>query len=119
MENEKKKDVQTQNDAKIEEVKPKKRKRNKKYLLFFAAGFAFIIYAAFTLISQSIEINQKRQERDKLQEQKEIVVIDNEDLEKMENLSGDELKEYIEDKARKEYDYIKPGERVFYNISGD
>ena len=34
-------------------------------------------------------------------------------------LSPTEFSKYVEEKAREELDYIKEGERVFVNISGD
>lgn len=103
----------------IEEIKLKKKRRNKKYILFYIAGFAFIVYASFTIISQGIEINHKRAELNELREQVEVIEIDNDYLEKVSNLSGKEREEYIENIAREDYDYVKNGERVFVNISGD
>lgn len=108
-----------ENSAPIEEIEPKKKRRNKKYILFYIAGFAFIVYASFTIISQGIEINHKRAELNELREQVEVIEIDNDYLEKVSNLSGKEREEYIENIAREDYDYVKNGERVFVNISGD
>ena len=103
----------------IKEISPKKKKRNKKYILLYIAGFAFLIYASFTIINQSIEINNKRDEYQKLQEQIEIVEINIDNLNEVKNKKGDELSDYIEDIARDDLDYVKNGERVFINISGD
>ena len=108
-----------ENSVPIEEIKLKKKRRNKKYILFYIAGFAFIVYASFTIISQGIEINHKRAELNELREQVEVIEIDNDYLEKVSNLSGKEREEYIENIAREDYDYVKNGERVFVNISGD
>ena len=35
------------------------------------------------------------------------------------NSSDEEFSKYVEEKAREELDYVKEGERVFVNISGD
>lgn len=102
----------------IREVKPK-RKRSKKYILLYLAAFAFAIYAAFTIISQSIKISDRKAELRSLQEELEIVEIQNDYLDEIKDYSGDELNEYIENIAREDLDYVKNGERVFINISGD
>ena len=40
-------------------------------------------------------------------------------LKKIKNLKDDELRKYYEDIAREDLDYLKNGERVFVNVSGD
>ena len=103
----------------IREVKPGRKKRSFKFLLLYIAGFAFLIYASFTIISQGVEISKKRAELNELKEQLKIVEITNRDLEKTKNYSGEKLDEYIEKLAREDLDYVKNGERIFINISGD
>ena len=105
-------------DGEIREVKPK-RNKSKKFILLYVAGFAFVIYAAFMIISQSIDINEKRSELQSLRDELEIVEIENDYLSEIKGYSGDELNEYIENIAREDLDYVKNGERVFINISGD
>ncbi len=102
----------------IKEVKPK-RKRSKKFILLYLAGFAFAIYATFTIINQSIERNAKLAEYESLQQELQIVEIENENLSRIKDYSGDERNDYIENIAREDLDYVKNGERVFINISGD
>ena len=103
----------------IKEVKPKRKKHNKKFLLLYIAGFAFLVYASYTIISQSVELNQKREELNNLNHQVEIIEIKNDYLETVKNYKDDDLSEYIENIAREDLDYVKNGERVFVNISGD
>ena len=105
-------------DGEIREVKPK-RNRSKKFILLYIASFAFVIYAAFMIISQSIDINEKRAELQSLQNELEIVDIENDYISEIKGYSGDELNDYIENIAREDLDYVKNGERVFINISGD
>ena len=112
------KEVKRNQDGEIREVKPK-RNRSKKFILLYLAGFAFVIYAAFMIISQSIDISEKRAELKSLQDELEIVEIENDYLSEIKGYSGDELNEYIENIAREDLDYVKNGERVFINISGD
>lgn len=103
----------------IKEVKTKKKKLNKKFLLLYIAGFVFLVYASYTIISQSVELNSRREELDSLNHQIEIVEIQNDYLETVKNYKDDDLSEYIENIAREDLDYVKNGERVFVNISGD
>ncbi len=103
----------------IKEISPKRKKHNKKLFLLYIAAFVFVAYASFTIISQGIEIGSKKSELDSLNEQLQIVEINNEYLKEIKNYSGDELKEYIENIARQDLDYVKDGERIFINISGD
>lgn len=96
----------------MEEVKKRKIKRSTLLRISLAA---FLIYVVVTLIGLQIQINQKQEELETLQQQIMIKEITNEnssaDLE-----SGDDS--YIEQIAREKLDYAKPGERIFINISG-
>lgn len=100
----------------MEEVKTKKYKGS---LLLKIAVFCFAFFMVSMLVSQQISISQKRAELKELeQELKEQQVINDElryDLD-AENTDSDE---YAEKVARRELDYIKPGERVFYNVGGN
>lgn len=104
---------------KLSEVKPKKKKRSKKFFILYIAAFAFLVYSSVTIINQSIEIKEKKEQLQELNDQLKIVEIRNDYLEDIKNYSGDELDEYIENIAREDLDYVKNGERVFINISGD
>lgn len=109
------KNVQTN----IKEVKPKRKRKFKRYIILYIAIFGFTLYAAITIINQNIEINKKKEELAALEEQLSIVEIENDYLEEIKNYEGEDLDEYIEDIAREDLDYIKNGERVFINVSGD
>ena len=78
-----------------------------------------MVYASYTIISQSVELNSRREELDSLNHQIEIVEIKNDYLETVKNYKDDDLSDYIENIAREDLDYVKNGERVFVNISGD
>ncbi len=103
----------------IEEIKPKRKKHRKKYLLLYVAVFGFAVYAAFTIINQNIEISNKQSQLEKLQKQIEVIEIQNDYYDDVKNYTGKDLDEYIENIAREDLDYIKNGERVFINVSGD
>ncbi len=103
----------------IKEIKPARKKHNKKMLLLYIAGFAFLIYASYSIISQSVELASKRDRLSALKHQIEIVEIKTDYLKTVKNYKDDELSDYIENIAREDLDYVKNGERVFINISGD
>ncbi|MCH5303975.1 MAG: septum formation initiator family protein [Ruminococcus sp.] len=77
------------------------------------------MYASFTIINQSIEINDKRNKLKKIEDQLEIVEIQSDYLKEIKNYKGKDLSEYIENIAREDLDYIKNGERIFVNVAGD
>lgn len=101
------------------EVKTKKKKISKKFVLLYIAVFAFALYAAITIISQNAQISEKRAELAALEEELQIIEIENDYLEQVKNYKGEDLNEYIEEIAREDLDYIKNGERVFINVSGN
>jgi len=84
-------------------------------LLRFAI-FAFAAVFVFSLINQQIEISKKLDSLEVIQKEIKIQEIKNDDIRySLEN--ENDMEEYIEKIARKEYDYVKPGERVFVNVS--
>lgn len=111
--------TETKKKNEIKEVTPRKRKRSKKFFLLYIAIAAFVVYASFTIINQSIEINDKRNKLKKIEDQLEIVEIQSDYLKEIKNYKGKDLSEYIENIAREDLDYIKNGERIFVNVAGD
>ncbi len=103
----------------IEEVKSPKKKRSKKYWILYIAGFAFLVYASITIVNQSIEIASRQEVLDGIKDQLKIVEIQSEHLKEVKNYKGDELSDYIENIAREDLDFVKNGERIFINESGE
>lgn len=108
----------------IKEVKVNRKNRNKKktrllYIPLCIAVFAFVVFSAFTLITQSSEINKQRAVLDDLNKQIEITKIEIKELKDIRNYEGEELDDYIENIAREDLNYLKNGERVFINVSGN
>lgn len=97
----------------MEEVKIK---RYKGSLLLKVAVFCFACFMVTMLVGQQISISQKKDELQQLKnELKEQQVVNDElryDL-------NEENADYAEKVARRELDYVKPGERVFYNVGGN
>lgn len=91
-----------------------------KYKGSFLLKFAVLCFAVFILVSligQQLQISEKREQLQMLQEQLITQNIRNEEIQNsLEN--GGDLAEYAERKARSELDYAKPGERVFVDVGG-
>lgn len=96
----------------------KKQKPKKRILLHFAI-FIFAVYMLLGLVNQQIKINEKRRQLSQTKQQIQIQEIKNENLKSTLNTGVDSNSDYIEQKARNELDYAKPGERVFVNIAGN
>lgn len=78
-----------------------------------------LIYSVITFATTQSQLSEKRKELESINKQIEIQEIKNEEMNKLYNYSGDQLSDYIEQIARDELDYVKQGERVFVNVSGD
>lgn len=91
-----------------------------KYKGSFLLKFAVLCFAVFILVSligQQLQISEKREQLQMLQEQLNTQNIRNEEIQNsLEN--GGDLAEYAQRKARSELDYAKPGERVFVDVGG-
>ena len=100
----------------MREVKTKKYKGS---LLLKIAILCFALFMISMLIGQQISIRQKKAELDKLEEALKEQEFINDELRY--DLEGEDTgsDEYAEKVARRELDFIKPGERVFYNVGGN
>ncbi len=79
----------------------------------------FAFYAVVTLVNQQIEITEKREQLEALQDEIVIQEVKNDEMKNVYELDDDENDAYIERVAREEFDYSKQGERVFINIAGE
>ena len=93
-----------------------KRKINRKHsVLLILVILAFVgVIVAGCIMNYAHAANNNKEIAD-LSKQVEAARIENETLEHF--LKDDNHDEYYEKKAREEYDYAKPGERVFYDSS--
>lgn len=94
-------------------------RRKKKNILLRFAVVVFAGYFLFLLISQQIEIQQKRTQLSQVKQEIELQEIKNNDIENSLDSGTDSDAAYIEQKAREELGYAKPGERVYINIAGE
>lgn len=91
-----------------------KKKRKTSFLLALGA-FALAGYFAITLIQLQIEINDRKETLAQVQAQYNEKVAENKELERI--VEGGNEDEYMERIARDSLDMIKPGEKVYYDIS--
>lgn len=94
----------------------KKDKYKGSFLLKFAV-FCFAAFIVVSLIGQQVQISQKRDELQGLQQQLATQNTRNEEIQNSLDNSGG-MAEYAERKARSEMDYAKPDERVFVDVGG-
>ena len=94
--------------------KNKTKKRNTSFLLALGA-FALAGYFAITLIQLQIEISEKKETLAQVQAQYNEKIAENKELERIVEDGNED--EYMERIARDSLDMIKPGEKVYYDIS--
>ena len=100
----------------MQEVKTKKYKGS---LLLKIAVFSFAFFMVSLRVRQQILIGQKKAELAELEQALEEQQVVNDGLRYDLDAEDADSDEYAEKKARYELDYVKPGERVFYNVGGN
>lgn len=85
----------------------------------YVAVLAFVAYAVFTLLNIHSQIKSKKDELKDINNQITVQEIKNDEMSKLYNYTDKEFSDYVEQIARDEFDYVKSGERVFVNVSGD
>lgn len=100
----------------MEEVKIK---RYKGSLLLKVAVFCFVCFMVTMLVGQQISISQKKDELQQLKNELKEQQVVNDELRYDLNEENADNTDYAEKVARRELDYVKPGERVFYNVGGN
>ena len=92
---------------------------NLRYIVLCVVVLVFAVYSVVTLIDLYSQIGEKKSELEALQDEIAIQEIKNEEMNDLYNSSDEEFSKYVEEIAREDLDYIRQGERVFVNISGD
>lgn len=97
----------------------KRKKTERKNLILRICVFAFIVYAAITLVDMQVEITAARQRLDSVNESIRIQRMVNNDLKRQVNQIKDGTDDAtIERIAREKLDFVWPDEKVFFDISG-
>ncbi len=103
----------------MSEKETKKPLLNLRYVLLCIVVLVFAVYSVVTLVDLYSEIGAKKGELEDIQNEISIQEIKNEEMDALYNSSDEEFSKYVEEIAREDLDYIREGERVFVNISGD
>ncbi len=72
-----------------------------------------------SIINIQSQLRSRRAELDELKEQLTVQEIKNEEMQKLYDSTGTDFSALAEQIARDDLDYVKEGERVFVNVSGD
>ncbi len=92
---------------------------NLRYIVLCVVVLVFAVYSVVTLVNIYSQISEKKSELEEIQGEITVQEIKNEEMNDLYNSSDEEFSQYVEDIAREDLDYIRQGERVFVNISGD
>ncbi len=101
-----------------------KKESNKKpsflrYVILCVVILFFAVYSVVTLVNLYSQIGDKKNELNEINSEITIQEIKNDEMSSLYNSSDEEFSEYMEQIAREDLDYIRQGERVFVNVSGD
>ncbi len=78
-----------------------------------------MIYSMISIIGIQSQIRDRKAELDELKEKITVQEIKNEEMQKLYDSTGSDFSALAEQIARDDLDYLKEGERVFVNVSGD
>ena len=96
--------------------KKQTKKRSFASTFFKLAVVCVAVYVAFSLVKLQIELADKRQILSKLEEQKQQLMLSNE--EKKELIEKSDQDEFVEQIAREYFDFAYPDEQIYIDISG-
>lgn len=100
-------------------VNHNKKRHSLRYVVLAVVFVAFLVYAVYAIANINMQIADKQAEYDSLQSQIQIQEIKNSELEHVLNYSDEEYLDYVIRKAHTDLDYVRQGERVFVNSSGN
>ena len=89
------------------------------FIILALVAVAFLIYSMVSIINIQSQLRSRRAELDELKEQLTVQEIKNEEMQKLYDSTGTDFSALAEQIARDDLDYVKEGERVFVNVSGD
>ncbi len=93
-----------------------KKKETKKFSFILLIGLLLAVgYFAISIINVNMNIKTRKQTKAKLSAQYEEQLAENARLQAV--ADGGNQDEYVERVAREKLGYVKPGEKVYYNIT--
>lgn len=100
----------------MQDKKRRRKKAPRKFSVLLAIPFAAIVIGSATVfVNQQIDINKLNQEKAAASAKLEAQKAENDGLNAI--IEGGDQDAYIERIARERYGYVKPEERVYYDIS--
>ena len=91
------------------------KKQNKKSFLLTLGIILIVGYFILSIVGTRLEINERRQVLVNKNSAYEQQVVKNERLEA--TVQNEDKSEYIEQVAREKLGFVKPGEKVFYDVT--
>lgn len=96
--------------------KKKNTPQKKKFSFILSLGLILVAgYFVISLINVQMDIKQRKKDAADLNAQYEQQVAENDQLQNV--VDGGDKDEYIERVAREKLGYVKPNEKVYYNIT--
>jgi len=89
----------------------------KKHLFLKLIVLVLLVYFISTLVSAQVQINNKREELQKIEQECEEQLVENKELERQILLYQDE--EYVQRAAREELGYGTADEKLYIDSSGN
>lgn len=93
-----------------------KKQRKFSYILAFCVT-AFCLYLAVSMVSLAKDIKATKEEISAVNTANEELAAENESLRK--SMESGNIDKYVERIARDEMGFVKPGERVYYDVSSN
>lgn len=94
----------------------KTKKKENKFSFILLIGLLLAVgYFAISIINVNMDIKSRKKEVTKLNAQYEEQLAENAQLQAV--ADGGNQDEYVERVAREKLGYVKPGEKVYYNIT--
>ena len=89
------------------------------FVIIAVVAVAFLIYSMISIIGIQSQIRERKAELDEIKEHITVQEIKNEEMQKLYDSTGSDFSTLAEQIARDDLDYVKEGERVFVNVSGE
>lgn len=98
-------------------MKMKTSRKRKKSIILELAVVAVAVYFVASYVQVQVQINQAGQKCDEISAVYNAQQLENKELQRLLDSGSEE--EYIERIAREQLGYVKPDEKVFYDVAGN
>lgn len=98
-------------------MKMKRSSKRKRSVILELAVIAAAVYVIVSLVQLQAQIGEASQKCDEVSEAYENQQLENRELQRL--LESGNEEEYIERVAREQLGFVKPDEKVFYDVAGN